>query len=68
MGNFCMSTFALFGGIPPKEVNSWYLSFIPTIRGINDLLAHGFLISKAQSEVYDLCLQYYLGFITTRPL
>ena len=52
-----MSTFGLFGGIPPKEVNSRYLSFIPTIRGINDLLAHGFLISMNHSEVYDQCLQ-----------
>ena len=55
--NFCMSTFGLFGCIPPKQGNSWYLSFIPTIRGINNLLAYGFLISIAQSEVYDQCLQ-----------
>ena len=55
---FWTSTFGLFGCIPPKKGN-WYLSFIPTItiRGINNLLAHGFLISMAQSEVYDQCLQ-----------
>ena len=55
--NFYMSNFGHFGCIPPKEGNSRYLSFIPTIGGINNLLAHGFLLLFAQSEVYDRCLQ-----------
>ena len=52
-----MSTFGLFGCIPPKRGIPDIYHFVPTSRGINNLLAHGFLVKIAKSEVYDQCLQ-----------
>ena len=42
--------------------------FISTYNGIHNLLPHGFLIYKAQSEVHDPCCQKCLGHMTCRLL
>ena len=48
-----MSIFGLFGCIPPIRGIPDINHFVPIGRGVINLLAHGFLIKIAKSEVYE---------------